>query len=336
MLPTFRDDALDLLEDHDLELSFVDAGARNGVLELRDIAEHVHAFGFEPHPEEYRKLVEGETEQIETYGFGEPDFASLEYHQLALSDEAGRAEFYLTPGAAAAGLDQPNLDRLREINQIAGKIETNFADYKFADWDKTEVDVTTLDNFCENHGINHVDYLKIDVEGGEYDLLQGATSTLPRTGVIRVETCFIPFREGQKLFSDVDLLLRDHGFDLLRHETVQDQVGYKEREGPWMYHPDQMPDRWGQPLWCDAIYVNREIDGHRRALAQAIVLLQKWYLDEALHILKERTKVHDPDLFERLRTYEGGSRGQRWRARGYKLVDDLVDAGAKVLSRMGL
>ena len=47
---------------------------------------------------------------------------------------------------------------------------------------------------------------------------------LARTGVIKVETCFIPFRKQQKLFSQVDLHLREFGFDLLHYEVESGQI----------------------------------------------------------------------------------------------------------------
>ena len=36
------------------------------------------------------------------------------------------------------------------------------------------VAVTTLDSVCKEHSIDHIDLLKIDVEGCEYEVLQGA------------------------------------------------------------------------------------------------------------------------------------------------------------------
>ena len=50
-------------------------------------------------------------------------------------------------------------------------------------------------------------------------------------GVIRVEVCFIPFRKDQKLFSDVDVLLRPYDFDLLRYEIDPHQIAELRRIG---------------------------------------------------------------------------------------------------------
>ncbi len=44
-----------------------------------------------------------------------------------------------------------------------------------------------LDDFARNNGINHVDLMKIDVEGGELDVLTGAPETLAHTDRIVLE-----------------------------------------------------------------------------------------------------------------------------------------------------
>lgn len=46
----------------------------------------------------------------------------------------------------------------------------------------TEVRITTLESYCTERSIDHIDYLKIDTEGSEMDVLQGAGGMLePRT-----------------------------------------------------------------------------------------------------------------------------------------------------------
>jgi FkbM family methyltransferase len=56
---------------------------------------------------------------------------------------------------------------------------------------KIEVLTKTLDNYCRERNINHIDYLKIAVEGSEMDILQGMKSLLA-TGKIN----FIHFEYG--------------------------------------------------------------------------------------------------------------------------------------------
>jgi FkbM family methyltransferase len=53
---------------------------------------------------------------------------------------------------------------------------------------KTEqVPVVPLDTYCQRHGVEHIDILKIDVEGWEVEVLRGAQRILPRTRVVVLE-----------------------------------------------------------------------------------------------------------------------------------------------------
>jgi FkbM family methyltransferase len=45
------------------------------------------------------------------------------------------------------------------------------------------VEITTLDNYCRQHGIARVDFLKIDVEGGELSVLEGAKTLIAEGGL---------------------------------------------------------------------------------------------------------------------------------------------------------
>ena len=95
---------------------------------------------------------------------------------------------------------EPNLERFRESRWKGRPYKRNFVDDIFGGFTKIQNNVKTLDVFAEENGIHHVDYLKIDVEGSEYEVFQGSRSLLASTRIIKVEICFIPFRKGQKLF----------------------------------------------------------------------------------------------------------------------------------------
>lgn len=53
-----------------------------------------------------------------------------------------------------------------------------------------QVELVTLDYYCQNHGIDKIDFLKMDIEGNEYNALLGATDLLNKNkiGVIQIET----------------------------------------------------------------------------------------------------------------------------------------------------
>ena len=65
---------------------------------------------------------------------------------------------------------------------------------------KTEiVEAISLDYFCQQHNIEKIDYLKIDVEGAESDVLQGASQLLKNQAVE-----FIQFEISQKMLEGLN------------------------------------------------------------------------------------------------------------------------------------
>ena len=79
------------------------------------------------------------------------------------------------------------------------------------------VPVLTLDRFCAAHGVDRIDVLKLDAQGYELRVLDGARELLGRTAVplIYVEVCFVRFYDGQPLFPDIYRHLFERGYRLV-------------------------------------------------------------------------------------------------------------------------
>jgi FkbM family methyltransferase len=107
----------------------------------------------------------------------------IHLHPVGLSDKAGSQTMHFFP-------DHPDLtcDLPRYVSFASQPFEGIF---------------TTVDQFCEERGVSHVDFLKIDVEGAEHRVLSGAQGML-RAGRI---SC-IQFEYGAFVL-DSRLMLRD-------------------------------------------------------------------------------------------------------------------------------
>lgn len=86
---------------------------------------------------------------------------------LAVSNKNGRAEFIRNIGYSEmiSGLkdqfDPRHIERLtRELSQMGGTTNTII------------VQTRKLDTICSNYNIKHINYLSIDVEGAEFDVIQ--------------------------------------------------------------------------------------------------------------------------------------------------------------------
>jgi FkbM family methyltransferase len=71
------------------------------------------------------------------------------------------------------------------------------------------VETTRLDDVPE---AAPVDYLKIDVQGAELDVFNGARLAIGTALVIQTEVAFVELYQGQPLFAEIDAWLRQRGF----------------------------------------------------------------------------------------------------------------------------
>jgi hypothetical protein len=85
----------------------------------------------------------------------------------------------------------------------------------FTDWGQVVsedlMDTVRLDEVPE---LTSIDYLKIDVQGGELAVFEGGRSRLSRALWVHTEVMFQDMYLGQPLFADQDVMLRGLGFRL--------------------------------------------------------------------------------------------------------------------------
>ena len=76
------------------------------------------------------------------------------------------------------------------------------------------VDIVTLDEFCHSKRIDQVNYLKIDTEGGDLEVLKGAVNMLTeqRIDLVEVETGMNPRNSRHVPFEAIKKFLESHGY----------------------------------------------------------------------------------------------------------------------------
>lgn len=255
-----------LLRQIDTPLLCVDVGARWGVdsalLLLKDRAK---LLCFDPDAEECARLQ------------GHHLLEEVEYVPLALSSDGRDLTLHLTKEPACSSIFPPVralYEKYPALVTIAPERVENFPS-------------TTVDRFIAERALSKPDLIKLDTQGSELDILQGAVDNLSSACMIDIEVEFNPLYEGQALFGDVDLFLRRHGFVLWR---LQHMVHYPHRSLPDSLAPQvtlaAYPGRlettrpgYGQLFWGQAHYVRRgclatdetliEVDFARRAAAIA-------------------------------------------------------------------
>jgi FkbM family methyltransferase len=96
-------------------------------------------------------------------------------------------------------------------------------------------------------GLDGCTLLKVDVQGGELAVLQGATGTLRDIMAIFIEVEFLDLYLGQPLFSAVNSFLDEQGFELLDLMNL----GYGS------YREANRGDVRSKLLWADGFYVRK-------------------------------------------------------------------------------
>lgn len=151
-----------------------------------------------------------------------------------------------------------------------------------------ERDIAThrLDDIPE---VGDVDYLKLDVQGAELDILRNAAVTLARTLVVHTEVSFVPIYEDQPLFADVDVVLRQAGFWL---HGLKDMTGALPRP---LNPTNPATGVANQLLWADAVYVRNFLEFEslppEKLLKLALILhevYQSWGLAAQALLAHER------------------------------------------------
>ena len=135
----------------------------------------------------------------------------LESH---VARHAGRWHFNPIALGAAEGHLGLHIDPANdEIASLAAFSESYRQLTGFRDTTVVEVPTDTLDNFCRREGIRKIDLLKIDVEGFEFAVLDGASEMLSNTTAIIIETSLIRTGDGNPApLMDMISRLTRHGF----------------------------------------------------------------------------------------------------------------------------
>jgi FkbM family methyltransferase len=161
-----------------------------------------------------------------------------EFHlPLALSDRVGPATLYLTRQRMCSSLYPPNQAFIQRFPLLADYLQVDAT---------VEIETTTLDTFCASETVESIDFLQIDVQGAELNVLKGGQALIDRSVyAVQIEVEFSPLYLGQPLFADLDLYLRGQGFELfdlgLPHHCQRSPISSMLRSG--------------QKLWSEAFYL---------------------------------------------------------------------------------
>jgi FkbM family methyltransferase len=250
-------------------LTCFDIGSRGGFQsDLHPIAFAVDMIGFEPDPVEFERLQNRSSNP----------WKSVTLLPYGVSGQTGRQTLYVPTDPQSASLLKHNV--------VIGE---KFDKPQFFDLDRREdIQTLCLADAVEETNSASVDFLKIDIEGAELAVFKSAPGIMDDVLAVKTEISFMPCREDQPLASDVDVFLRQSGFELM---DIIDPARWR-RHG-YLVHPyysaETPPYSKGQIVQADYLYFRDPDtvgDDIAKCLKLSLIAMSLGYFDHALMILE--------------------------------------------------
>lgn len=273
-----------LVSNYPLEI--IDAGARNGFNQLHKLNRYINLQAFEPDPRSFKSL-----DGI----LSNSGFKSYHTLQLALGNTNGQTMFNLTV--------KPDMSSLLEFDNALfdnhfGHIASSEAWKQSGQTEHAQmVQVDTLDNLFAGKTGYQIDLLKMDTQGSEYEILQGALHLLSsgNISIIKTESNLVPMYKGQKSFSELDLFIQSKDFvqvDCLFYPQTTEHSGTKAiKSYPKLYEKQKAA------TGCDIIYL---LNPHKlapiRAIKAALILGHWGYFSWAVPLLEKHSGLNSGEI----------------------------------------
>ena len=170
--------------------------------------------------------------------------------------------------------------------------------------ERVEVRADSIDHLLRAHGVKDVDFIKIDTQGAETPILDGAAQMLRECVIgVEVEVIFAPLYVGQSEFGEIDARLRQAGFQLFDLRP-----SYWKRTAGARYGGPK-----GQLVFADALYLvtedafQRRLDAIEDSVARSSKLLRALavcllygYADFAIELLEPNRGLLDREAAEKV------------------------------------
>jgi FkbM family methyltransferase len=205
--------------------SVIDVGANKGQFSLvvRSLFPDAEIHAFEP--------LETEFEKFKSVVVG-----PVKHYAVALGAEATEAKFYITSRPDSSSLFKPGKDHEQLYGVSLSSSKT--------------VPVVRLADAIDVRALAAPVLMKLDVQGGELDVLKGAADILPFIDTIYTEASFVSLYEHQPLAGEIIGYLAEHGFALrgVFNHSVAPEVGPTQADFLFVKSTARAEVRRGVPL----------------------------------------------------------------------------------------
>lgn len=193
----------------------IDGGAYSGT----SAASYLNAFPkaeihcFEPNPVMFKELSHNITVMKKRF----PE-AILNHYNKGLGNNNGHLNFYHYVKKTMSSFNKVNFknEYIKYIIHEVKKTNPSFSEQDFI-VDVQKIDIVTIDSFMEEKNLQHVNILKLDVEGNEIACLKGASHALSnnKIDIVFSEMIFTEVYLGKAMsFTEFEKYLLPNGYHL--------------------------------------------------------------------------------------------------------------------------
>ncbi len=181
----------------------IEAGAHTGsdTIRMHYAFKNAKIYAFEPEPNAYLKLNK------KTYGY-----KNIFTYNAALGKEDGTKKLFISSNLTDAS------SSLLEQNKIHQDLHPNIT----LD-NSIEVMVRTLDSWAQQENIDYIDFMWLDMQGGELDALKSGTNLLKKVKAIYTEVLLMPTYKNAPLYPEVKAWLEEKGFSIEIEREISDE-----------------------------------------------------------------------------------------------------------------
>jgi len=293
---------IELLPTNDRFL-IVDGGAREVDRDIR----------WRPFPPRRLKFIGFEPDQTEASRLNAtPGPGGLEWHFVPAGLWGSSGTILFEHNKAPGGSSfLPQNRILTDRWKFENPSEVSLAKDMFFPTGQEDMKVVSLSEWADEAKLESVDFLKLNVQGGEHEILAGAGGVLDDVLGVLIEVAFVESYQNRPFFADTDQLLRQRGFtffDLLAHHYIGRSATSVAAQHLVVQQPGigQLVSSWGQLIEGHALYFRDPIANdnsakfppHRliklAALAEAFGQVE--YAFELLEWLMLRPDVKDSPM----------------------------------------
>ena len=207
---------INLLPDKDL-ITLMDVGAADGLSNTwKQISKNIHYVAFEP---DERSDID---KNINNFG-------KIEIFRKALWNSNDPIQFNLTKKEQNSSCYKPNYIFLQNFPNVQ-----RFEIVEILDVIPTKI--TDLN-------LNNIDFIKLDIQGGELNVLKGTGNILFNTIGLEIEVEFLELYKNQPIFGDLINYLKEYNFEFFDFTTLT------------KWERDNLHSESGQCIFADALFL---------------------------------------------------------------------------------